>query len=91
MITLGMKFMFRRNLIYKPYSTEDIGEYTVDEVYIVSKIDCLDNINFIYLEDDRGERRYFTEIKNNFYIYQYFYTVAELRDKQIDLILDGED
>jgi hypothetical protein len=87
MITLGMKFMFRQ----KSYSTEDIGEYTVNEVYIVSKIDCLDNINFIYLEDDRGEQRYFTEIKNNFYIYQYFYTVAELRDKQIDLILDGED
>jgi len=87
MITVGMKFMFRR----KSYSTEDIGEYTVDAVYTVSKINSVYGVDYFYLEDDRGELRYFSEIKNDFYIYQYFYTVAELRDKQIDLILDGED
>jgi hypothetical protein len=87
MITVGTKFMFRQ----KSYSTEDIGEYTVDEIYTVYRIDYVHGVDYIYLEDDRGEERYFSEIKNNFYIYQYFYTVAELRDKQIDLILDGED
>ena len=87
MITVGTKFMFRQ----KSYSTEDIGEYTVDEIYKVSRINHVYGVDYIYLEDNRGEQRYFTEIKNNFYIYQYFYTVAELRDKQIDLILDGED
>jgi predicted SPOUT superfamily RNA methylase MTH1 len=87
MITVGTKFVFRQ----KSYSTEDIGEYTVDEIYKVSRINSVYGVDYIYLEDDRGEERYFSEIKNNFYIYQYFYTVAQLRDKQIDIILDGEE
>ena len=86
MITVGAKFMFRQQA-YR----EDIGQYTIDEIYTVSKIDSVYGVDYFYLEDDRGELRYFSEIKNDFYIYQYFYTVAELRDKQIDLILDGEE
>lgn len=73
-----------RNSSYK----DDIGVYTIDQIYTVNKIDCLNSINYFFLEDNKGELRYFTNGKNNFYIYDYFYSVAELRDKQIDSILN---
>jgi hypothetical protein len=85
MITIGTKFVFKKQS-YK----DDIGIYTIDQIYTVNKIDCIYGVNYYYLEDDKGELRYFSEIKNTFYIYDYFYSVAELRDKQINSILNED-
>ncbi len=69
---------------------EYIGVYTIDQIYTVKKINCLYDINCFFFEDNNGQLRYFSNRKNSFYIYDYFYSVAELRDKQIDLILNED-